>query len=316
MPGGKQDGIGEFDAADALFCWGEEFLAIEDRVGEVLQDLDVLTASVSSWDIHVPGLWHGEGGFCFHAELAHLRAIALEVDVGAIGDGDAALLGGDFQFVHAGGFTGGSDEGGSGAVVVFHDGGDIVFDFDFVETAKFAEATDLLRHAKKPLEEVQIVRALVHENASALALPGAAPAAGGIVVIGAEPVGDLPVDAADFAQFTAIDEVLQFLEGGVRAHVEHGGEDFALVCVRSDQAFTVGFMNGDGLFHQDMQAGVECFDPDRGVGKVRRADQDGVDATRADHFADIGERMLTLELGWQDAKAFAHRGDAEAWDFT
>jgi hypothetical protein len=46
-------------------------------------------------------LWHGKGGLGLHAELAHGLAVALEVDVGAVGDGEAAILSGDLQPVLA-----------------------------------------------------------------------------------------------------------------------------------------------------------------------------------------------------------------------
>jgi hypothetical protein len=181
-----------------------------------------------------------------------------------------------------------------------------------MEAAKLAEAAHALGHAEQPLEQVQIVRALVHEHAAALALPGAAPAAGGVVVVGAEPVGDFPVNAPHLAELAAVDEVLDFLEGGVRAHVEHGGEDFLFVGVGGDEALTVGFVDGDGLFDQDVKPGVERLDADGGVGEVGRADEDGVDVAGADHFIDVGEGLLSLQQGGQGADALAQGGHAQS----
>ena len=65
----------------------------------------------------------------------------------------------------------------------------------------------LRRHAGQPLQQVEVVRALVEQHAAALALPGGAPAAGGVVGLGAEPVGDDPVDAADLAQLAVVDQL-------------------------------------------------------------------------------------------------------------
>jgi hypothetical protein len=92
MPSGEEDGVGEFDAADAFFCQGEQFLVLRNGVGEVLQDLDVLAADLIEMDIHVPAFGHGEGGIGLHAEFDHGLAVAPEVDTGAVGDGEAALL--------------------------------------------------------------------------------------------------------------------------------------------------------------------------------------------------------------------------------
>ena len=90
-------------------------------------------------------------------------------------------------------------------------------------------------------------------------------------------VGDFPVDATDGTEFTAVDEVFDLLEAGVGAHVEHGGEDFVLVRVGGDEALAVGLVNGDGLFHKNVEAGLKGGDADGGVAEVRGADEDGVE---------------------------------------
>ena len=213
----------------------------------------MLAAGLRDGDFHVPGFRHGKGSFGFHAELAHGLAISLEVNFAAVGDGETALFAGDFQFVHAWGLAGGGDKGGGRAVVVLQHSGHIVFDFDLMEAAELAETTDFLRHAKHPLEEIQIVWALVHENAAALAFPRATPAAGGVVVVGAEPIGHFPMDATHGAELAAVDEVLHLFEAGIGAHVKHGRKDFGFVRVCRDEAFAVGFMNGNGFFHEDVQ---------------------------------------------------------------
>lgn len=316
QPGGEQDGVGEFNAVDALAGGGEQKFSLENGVGEVLKNFDVLAAALVDGDVHVPGFGHGEGGLGFHAKLAHRLTVALEVDACPVDDGESALLGGDFEAVGARCFTGGGDKGGRGAVFVLENGGDIVFDFDFVETSELAEATNAVRHAEEPLEQIKVVRALVHEDAAALPFPGAAPAAGGVVIISAEPVGDLPVNAADGAEFTGINEVLDLLEDGVGALVEHGREDFALVGVGGDEAFAVGLVNGDGFFNQHMKSGLEGGDADGGVGEVGGADEDGIDFAAQDHFMDIGEGGFAFLGGGDGANAFAKGGDAEAGHFA
>jgi hypothetical protein len=257
--------------------------ALEDGVGEVLQDLDVLSAAVSD------GMSMCQDSGMAKAASASMQNLLIGCDCAGSGSlVPSVTVRRPCSAEISSLFTPGASpvEVTKVAVVPLSycmHGGDIVFDFDFMETAELAEATDLLRHAEQPLEEVQIVWALVHEHAAALALPGAAPAAGGVVVIGAEPVGDLPMHAADRAELAAVDEVLHLLEAGVRAHVEHGGEDFALVRVRGDEALAVGLVNGNGLFDQHMQPGLERLDADGGVAEMRCADQNGVDVATADH---------------------------------
>src|SRR5699024_12530466 len=50
----------------------------------------------------------------------------------------------------------------------------------------------------------QVVRALVEQGAAAVLLPAAPPAAGGVVGVGAVPVGHRPADPLDAAQFAAV----------------------------------------------------------------------------------------------------------------
>lgn len=253
LPGAEENGVRQLDAVNALVGGREELFTFADGVGEVLQDLHMLATGLSDGDFHVPGFRHGKGGFGFHAELAHGLAIPLEVNFAAVGDGEATLFARDFQLVHARGLAGGGDKGGGGAVVVLQHSGHVVLDFDLMEAAELAETTDFLRHTKHPLEEVEIVWALVHENAAALPFPRAAPAAGGVVVVGAEPISDFPMDATHGAKLAAVDEVLHLFKAGVGAHVEHGRKDFGFVRVRRDEPFAVGFMNGNGFFHEDVQ---------------------------------------------------------------
>ena len=65
------------------------------------------------------------------------------------------------------------------------------------------------------------MRTLIDQDASAFAFPGGAPAAGIIIGLSTEPVGDDPVDTAEFADFAGLDEVTQFLVGGNHALLEH-----------------------------------------------------------------------------------------------
>jgi hypothetical protein len=122
--------------------------------------------------------------------------------------------------------------------------------------------------------------------------------------------------AADLAEFAAVDEVFDFFEAGVRAHVEHGGEDLRFVRVRGDEALAVGFVDGDGFFDQDVQASFQRFDADGGVAEMGRADQDGVDVARLDHGTDISEGLLTFLEWWDGAVTLAEAGDFKSGYLT
>ena len=135
------------------------------------------------------------------------------------------------------------------------------------------------------MEQVDLVRALVEERAAALALPCGAPSAAGVVSFGAEPVGDDPIDAHDFAKFAIVDKLLNFLITRFGAELEHGAENFALgFLVGRHEAFAIGFVHRDRFLDHDVKAMLEAHDTERGVGIMRGADQDGVAGAGLDEF--------------------------------
>ena len=118
--------------------------------------------------------------------------------------------------------------------------------------------------------------------------------------------------AANRAELAAVDEVLHLLETGVRAHVEHGGEDLRFVRVRGDEALAVGLVDGDGFFDQDVETVLQRLNADGGVAEMGRADQDGIDVARLDHGADIGKSVLTFLKRRDGAMTLAEAGDFES----
>ena len=132
----------------------------------------------------------------------------------AVGDGEAALLGGDFQnLLMPWSFAGAGDEGGGGAVVILHDGGDVVFDFDSHGSGRTGRSRALSAACRRATGRGRDCAGTdFMRTPPPFAFPGAAPAAGGVVVIGAEPVGDFPVDATDGTDFAAVDEVFDLLK--------------------------------------------------------------------------------------------------------
>ena len=93
-PGRVEDGVGEFHGMNAFDSWRNEFFAVKDGVGEILQDLEVLPCGTFDGDGGFPGFGLAEGGTCFITELAHRHTIAAEPD-GAVLDGDETLLADD-----------------------------------------------------------------------------------------------------------------------------------------------------------------------------------------------------------------------------
>ena len=243
------------------------------------------------------------------------RLVAREGDL-VVFVNDFAAFASDFEAVGAGGFAGGGDEHARGAVGEFHVRGDVVFDLDFVVFAETAMGADAHGHAENPLEKIEVMRALVEKDAAALAGPGGAPAAGGVVGLGAKPVGDDPIYTADLAEFAGADEIADFLVIRVGALVEHRREDLFFIFMRGEEAFAVGFVDRDRLLDHDVQTGLEGVDAERGVLVMRRGDDDGVDETGIDHLLGGGEGRDLRELRAPSGVGFSDGGESEAWNFA
>src|SRR5260370_883541 len=74
------------------------------------------------------------------------------------------------------------------------------------------------------------------------------------------------------------------------AQLVHSGENHVWISlVSGDEAFGVGFVRGDRLFHHGMNSRVERGDAQRGVLKVRRGDDDSVHLAGPDELFAVGE---------------------------
>src|SRR5690606_31766573 len=132
-----------------------------------------------------------------------------------------------FHHLRAGSLAGTGDEDAAGAVGVFEVGGAFILGLDVVVLAPAAERADALRHAADPLEQIEIVRRLVHQHAAPFARPGAAPTARIVVDLRAQPGGDHVHGALDFTQFAGRDQFAHLLMTRAGALIEHDAEDFS-----------------------------------------------------------------------------------------
>ena len=246
---------------------------------------------IGEGDLDVPDLGLGEAALGRLGEFDHVRVVAGESELVVLKD-DLAPCADDLEAVGAGGFAGGRDEHARGAVGPFHDAGDVVLDLDVVEAAELAEAAHARGHSAEPLQDIELMEALVEEHAATLALPRRAPTATGVVGLGAEPVGDDPVDADDLAEFASVDQLLDLLIAGFHPELEHPGEDQPrMLPGHGEEPFGIGLLGGDGLFDHRMEAVLERVDADGRVEEMRRGDDEGVDLSGADHLLAGGEGL-------------------------
>jgi hypothetical protein len=154
-----------------------------------------------------------------------------------------------------------------------------------------------LGNSQEPLQHVQLVQALVDEDAAALAFPGGPPSAAGVVSLGAEPFGDDPGETDDPAQLAAVNQFFDLGVAGFGAHLEHGAEDLpGMLPPDGDQPLGVGFVGGNRFFDHDVQPGLERGDAQGGVLVMRRGDEDGIHFARTDQFPSVVENLQTALL--------------------
>ena len=131
----------------------------------------------------------------------------------------------DFQAVGAGSIGGGGDKYAGCAIGEFQICRHIILHLDIVPFSVMAEGAYPGGHSADPLQQIQIVRALIQKNAAAFSVPGGSPAAGVVVSLAAVPVRNQPAHALHFAVFPALDNLVHFSVNAVGALVEHHAED-------------------------------------------------------------------------------------------
>src|SRR5262245_18987082 len=112
-----------------------------------------------------------------------------------------------------------------------------------MKSSELAESPHARRHAAKPLQDIDVMEALIQQYAAAFAFPGGAPIAAGVVGFGAIPIGINPADAHECSKLAVVDDFLNFLIAWLDAKLKHAREDHArMILMRSNQSFGIGFM--------------------------------------------------------------------------
>ena len=156
----------------------------------------------------------------------------------------------------------GADENARRSIAKFKISGDFILDFDGVTPANPAERADSFRHAAHPLQKIEMVRILVHQDAAAFAFPCSTPAGRRIIRIRPEPFGHHEMDTLKFAQFAARDRVPNPHMPRVGPQVEHDREDLFPALVRGNQPLRFGLMARERFFDQHVKALAESVDAD------------------------------------------------------
>ena len=135
---------------------------------------------------------------------------------------DFALRTRNFKAVRAGSFPRRRNEYARRAVVVSKERRYFVLYLDVVPLAVLTETTHRLGHfADYPLYEVDLVRALIDENAATFPAPSCAPVAAIVIDLRTVPVGNNPVYSLQFPDTARLHDFAHFTVYAVGTLVEH-----------------------------------------------------------------------------------------------
>ena len=283
-----QHRIRHFNGMQAFLCRSDQLRAVQNRRHEILLDADVLFAvAAADRNVDVPDGRNAERALRVLRIFVRWHFVARKRQAATFANQFAARSG-DFEAVRSGSLASRRHEHARRAVRIFEHGRDVIFNFDVMVFADAADGGHSGGHAAQPLEQIQIVRALVQQNTAAFAAPRRTPAAGAVVGFAAEPRRDDPVRPLDLAEFALFDQLLDFNVVRIRPLIEHRGEDqFRMRLMGGDQPHGVRLVDGNRLLGQNMQTIVQGVDTDGRMEIMRRRDQNGINKAAANHLRTI-----------------------------
>ena len=142
----------------------------------------------------------------------------------------------------------------------------------------------------EPLQQIQLMRALIEQHTAALAIPRCAPRPGIVVALRAIPVRHNPDHALDFAQCAAVNQRLRLAVDAVRALVEHHAEgQFGMLIRLRDHVPHLQGVHARRLFAQDMLSMAERLNRQRRMLIMRRCNQHRVTGIGRNQVAALAE---------------------------
>ena len=148
-----------------------------------------------------------------HVQLIHRQLVMLTYDL--------RLLKIHFKAVGPRRISCGSDEHSGSSIRKLHICGHIVLYLDVMPLSFMHKASDTHRQAADPLQQIQLMRALIQEHAAPFSVPGRSPLPGIIVVLRPVPVRDDPVHSFDLSVFSALDQLMHADVNRIGPLIEH-----------------------------------------------------------------------------------------------
>ena len=222
-PRGQMHGIGNSQSPDAFPAVCHQRLSAKNSPGKGVHNADVLLVFAVRFHVTGSRFRAGKGRFIPPREhrLRHLQPGQMQRTAVR---GQCAAIAHDFKAVRAGRIPGRGNKGSGRAVRVLHVRCHVILHLDVVPFAKVHPGIDKARHTANPLPQIQVMRALIEQNAAALARPRGTPRARIIVRLVPVPVGNNPAGAPDRPQRAGIHDLLHFAVDVICPLIEHHAE--------------------------------------------------------------------------------------------
>ena len=281
--------VRKHQSVDALASVCNELAAVQNCIAECVEHADVLGVLALKLGDLLDDSGLTEDLLRCSRILGLPRVESVKLERGLIADESTAVAN-DLEAVRAGAVACRGDECTRCAVGVFAPAAYVVLNLDIVPLAVLHLCVDLHGQTADPLPEVELMRALVEKNASALSAPGCAPVARVIVILRAVPIGDEPACSSDLTELARCDDVVHLAVNGVGALIEHHTENELgmLISLRDHLAYLKG-INARGLFTHNVNAVLERLDGEIRMGIVRNSNEDSLAKARCDQVIALGE---------------------------
>ena len=163
----------------------------------------------------------------------------------------------------------------------------------------------LFGHTANPLHKIKLMRTLIEQHATALALPRRTPCAAVIICFRAVPVGDKPVCAANLSELSAHYKLAHLFINAVCTLIEHHAENNVLVmCGALVHLANLLCIYARGLFNHNVDTLFHAHHRKRGVVIVRHGNERRVNKSAVEHLLGGIKQLYVFVKLMHRLKAF------------
>ena len=286
-------GVGQSQSSDSFFSPGHQRSSLENMICEGLQHTDVLFVAAVCLDLQMLHIRLLET-FLFRAAKLSLIDTQLIKEQFSVLTDDLAHLKGQFQTIGTGSVAGSGDKHAGCAVLILQIGGHIILHFNIVPLRLMTEGTYLRRHPAQPLQQIQLMRALIQQHAAAFSVPCSLPARRIIIALGAIPVSHDPIHTLQRSKLTAFNHLMELSVDTIGSLVQHQRIHLITLCRDLIDLSHLLRIYAGRLFTDHVYSMGQTIAGELRMKIMRCSDQDRVADTGVDHFLSVVKNLHLL----------------------